>query len=162
MKTSDFKELIELKYVGNGFIPANRKSLELCEQLKHNEEVMFRNVSGRDLGFHRCYFSLMGFIYDYLPSSFRNKINRGGFYTFLKHISGEYEVIHTFKDGTQQIEYNSISFGRMNQNTFKEYVQNQLTFIYSDVLEAYFADEQLKSIIETIEIEYEKFLSKFL
>lgn len=61
---------------------------------------------------------------------------------------------------SDMIEYISISFNSMDNNEFKEYVHNQLPFLYSDVLGRYYEGDQLKDMIETIETDFEKFFYK--
>lgn len=160
MKDKDFNKLIDLTYVGGGFIPANQNARELIDRCEKGEIVSFNEVTQRDLSFHRCYFLLLSFIYDYLPQSFKDKISKDKFYIFVKHLEGNYDVVFKFKDGSEMVEYKSISFGRMSQKQFEEYVANQLPFIYSNILEAYFELDILNGIIETIEEEFKRMLSK--
>ena len=161
MKKSDFDKLTQWKNVGGGIVPYNEKAKELLEQSKKGELLIFQNKTPRDLKFHRCYFSLLNFIWGYLPKSFQESVPESKFYHFLKHLKGEYEVIFEFKDGTKMIEYESISFGMMNQKRFEEYIREQISFIYEDVISPFYPDNDIYSgIIETIENEYEKFFSK--
>jgi hypothetical protein len=160
MKDKDFKNIIELSYMGGGFIPANEKAQELADNCTKGEIVEFQEVTARDLAFHRAYFSLLNFIYKYLPGSFQKLISQSKFHTWLKHLQGNYEILYTFKDGTTLVEYQSISFGSMSQKRFEEYIKGQLPFIYENVLGAFYEGEMLSGIIETIEEEYEKFLIK--
>jgi hypothetical protein len=132
----------------------------LIEQSSRGEIFTFDNKTYRDLSFHRCYFSLLNFIYDYLPTKFKETVSKDKFYHFLKHLKGEYEVIFEFKDGTKLVEYESLSFGRMNQNRFKEYIREQLPWIYENVVGVYYKGDMYNGIIETIEEGYKKFLSK--
>jgi hypothetical protein len=117
-------------------------------------------VTNRDVKFHRGYFALLNFIYGYMPPQFKKKVSEKHFYLFIKHLKREYNVIFTFQDGTTMVEYDSIAFGKMSQKTFQEYIKNQLPFIYSDVLGAYFEGDMLNGIIDTIEEEFKKFMSK--
>jgi hypothetical protein len=160
MKKSDYDKLTEWTNVGGGLVPYNDNAKELIEQSSRGEIFAFDNKTYRDLKFHRCYFSLLNFIYDYLPSKFKETIPESRFYYFLKHLKGEYEVIFTFKDGTTMVEYESISFGRMDQNRFKEYIREQLPWIYENVIGLYYKGDMYTGIIQTIEEEYKKFLSK--
>jgi hypothetical protein len=160
MTDRDFHKIVELSNVGGGFIPVNEIATELLEQSQRGEVLSFLEVTNRDIKMHRCYFSLLNFIYGYMPPQFKKAVPEKHFYLFLKHLKKEYQVLFTFKDGTIMVEYDSISFGRMSQKTFQEYIKNQLPFIYSDVLGAYFEGEMLNGIIETIEEEYKKFMSK--
>jgi hypothetical protein len=61
---------------------------------------------------------------------------------------------------SELIEYESISFGRMSEMRFREYIREQLPFIYSEVIGRFYIDETYDSIIQNIENDYEKFFSK--
>ncbi|MFA5715422.1 MAG: hypothetical protein WC998_06765 [Candidatus Paceibacterota bacterium] len=160
MTDKEFHKLMDFAYVGGGLIPVSVNAIELLEQTGKSEVLSFLEVTNRDIKFHRCYFSLLGFIYDYLPNSFKSKILKDNFYKFIKHLKKEYKVLYIFADGSQQIEYDSISFGKMSQKDFENYIREQLPFIYTEIIGAYFEGEILNGIIETIEEEYKKFLSK--
>lgn len=160
MKDSDYKNLIELTNVGGGFVPYNDNAKELMDRSFKGEIITFKEVTQRDLSMHRCYMLLLSFIWEYLPNVFKNSVPRDKFYIWLKHFKKEYSVEFTFKDGSQLIEYTSISFGKMSQKEFEKYVAEQLPFIYENVIGAYFQDEIYQSIINTIEEEFKKFLTK--
>ena len=159
MKTDNY---IELKHFTNhqgiGLIPATVESREWLETLKNNEPVNFKIVEARDVKLHKAYFGMLSFIYDRLKPSFKKSISKPNFYIFLKEIANEYKVLHTFKDGTEFKEYNSISFGRMNNSKFKDYFNNQLSVIYEDLLfplgQEYLMDE--------IQKEWEATLNKLI
>lgn len=160
MKPNDYNKLIELRNAVGGFMPVNSNAIELLDRTSKGEVITLREVTSRDVKFHRSYFALLGFIYSYLPKSFKERISPDGFYRFIKHLMGEYKVIHTFKDGSQLIDYTSIAFGNMSQKDFEEYVANQLPFIYSNILGAYFELDILNAIIYNIENEFEKLLKR--
>lgn len=160
MTDKDYHKLMDFANVGGGLIPVSANAKELMEQMGKGEVVSFIETTSRDLSFHRCYFSLLGFIYDYLPESFKTKVNKDNFYIFLKHLKGQYNVLFTFKDGTKLVEYESIAFGRMSQKTFENYIREQLPWIYENVIGQFFEGDIYNGIIETIEEEYKKFLSK--
>lgn len=160
MKDSDYKKLIDLVNVGGGFMPANPQAEELLLITGKGEVITVKEITKRDLNFHRCYMLLLSFIWGYMPNAFKQKVPKDKFYKWLKHFKKEYEVEFTFQDGSQLIEYTSISFGRMGQKEFEIYVAEQLPFIYENVLGAYFQGDMLTSIINTIEEEFKKFLSK--
>jgi len=160
MTDKDYHRTIELSNVGGGFIPVNQNATELLEQSFKGEVLSFLEVTNRDIKFHRCYFSLLSFIYDYLPQSFKKKVEKDKFYIFVKHLKGEYSVLFEFKDGTRMVEYDSIAFGRMSQKTFENYIREQLPFIYENVIGAYFEGDIYNGIIETIEEEFKRLLAK--
>jgi hypothetical protein len=160
MKDTDFHKLIELCNVGGGFIPVSDNAIELLEQSHKGEVLSFIEVTNRDVKFHRCYFALLNFIYGYMPVKFKKSVPEKNFYLFLKHLKKEYKVLFTFQDGTTMVEYDSIAFGKMSQKTFESYIRDQLPFIYENVLGAFFEGDILNGIIETVEDEFKKFLSK--
>jgi len=159
MKQSEF---LELKHFTNhkniGLIPATAESREWLETLKQNECVNFKKVESRDLALHGAFFGMLGFIHDRLTPAFKKQIAKPKFYLFLKDLAKEYDVLYTFKDGTEHKEYKSISFAKMNNTKFKEYFNNQLIFIYEDLLfplgQEYLMDE--------INKEFERVFSKLI
>jgi hypothetical protein len=161
MKDTDFEKLVDLVGCGGGFMPANENAQILLDSVKPGQVISFLEVTDRDIKFHRAYFSFIGYIWDWLPQSFKKKIPKDKFYKFLKHLRKEYDVIMTFKDGSQIIEYRSISFGKMSQMTFANYVKEQLPSIYGEVIQVLFPDKkQSDNVIASIEEEYKIFLSK--
>lgn len=161
MKDTELEDIIQLTYVGNAFLTANQKAEELAENCRRGEVIDFKEVTARDLKFHRCYFDLLGTIYDYMPPSFKKRIEKNNFYILLKELQGEYKVLFDFKDGSKVKVYNSISFGKMSQKRFEEYVKNQLPIIYNEIIQPYFPDKKtFDSIVQTIEEDYQVFLSK--
>lgn len=160
MKEQQYQKIIELRWAGGGFIAHNNNATELTESLKRGDVIAFTEVTARDLKYHRCYMSLLKFIYSYLPQSFKKQVSAGDFYKFLKHLQGKYKVIFSFKDGTKLVEYESISFSTMSQKRFEEYIKEQLPFIYTEVVGSFFDGEIYDGIVSEIEDEYRKFLDK--
>lgn len=160
MTDKDFHKVQEWSNVGGGLIPVSSNAIELLEQTSKGEIISFIEVTNRDVKFHRCYFALLKYIYGYMPVKFKKSVPEHHFYLFLKHLKKEYKVVFTFNDGTTMVEYDSIAFGKMSQKTFQEYIKEQLPWIYSDVLGAYFEGEILNGIIDTIEQEFERFMQR--
>ena len=189
MKDTDYLKLVHFKNVGGGFIPANDKCEELMLSTLKNEIIAMLPCTKRDVSFHRCYMALLSFIWGYMPLNFRNRIPNKIFYIWLKHLKKQYEVQYSFIDDekisdildtctelglthdqtstiaarfgkTDMLEYDSISFGRMDEKKFKEYVANQLPWIYENVIGIYFNGEMFDSIVNTIEQEFIRFLDK--
>jgi len=162
VNTDDYLELIELSWNGSFFLPANVPAEELSERCTRGEVLTFKEITARDLNFHKCYFSLLSFIYAYLPNKFKEAVPEKYFYLFLKHIKGEYKVMFKFRDGTQMVEYESISFGKMSQKAFEKYVADQMPWIYENVVHAMFDDDTAKKIIDVVEDEYQNFLTSLV
>jgi len=161
MRDTDYNKILEFTPAGGGMLPGNQLAVELLDNATPGEVFSFLEVGARDINFHRAYFSLIGYVYDWLPKSFKDKIPKDKFYTFLKHIRGDYDVIFEFRNGTKFVEYRSIAFGKMSQHTFTEYVRNQLPFIYGEVIQVLYPEKRDSDrIIAAIEDEYQKFLSK--
>lgn len=159
MKTKDFLELKHFQvHKGQALVPSTPESIEWLEMLNHNSVVNFKIVESRDLKFHKAYFGLLSFIYDRLNKAFKNSIPKEKFYEFLKMLSNEYTVIFKFKDGREFIEWKSISFSSMNQTKFKEYVNNQLSIIYEELL----IPMEQDYLMDEVSNEFEKFLDKLI
>jgi len=160
MKDTEQNKLLDFYNAGGGLLPVNERAHDLMDQLSRDEVVSFREVTARDLRFHRCYMSLLSFIYGYMPKSFKDRITKDKFYVYLKHLKGSYEVIFEFEDGTKLVEYESIAFGNMSQKRFESYIREQLPWIYAKVIGKYFDGVIYDNIIQTIEEEYKKFFAK--
>jgi hypothetical protein len=160
MKDTQYDKLIELSWAGGGFIPCNQNAIEMSDNLKRGEVLTFQEVTKRDISRHRGYMGLLAFIYDYLPKNFKDRVPKNKFYKWLKHLKGQYEVEFEFADGTKMITYESISFGAMSEQRFRDYIKSQLPFIYENVIGKFFEGEIYNNIVDTIECEFERYLSK--
>ncbi len=197
MNDKDFSRLIELVFNGVGFLPNNAAANDLTDQCTEGSVISFTEVTSRDIAFHRCYMSLISFIWGYMPEIFKKSVPKANFYQFLKHLKRNYKKIYSFKDAEKKqeiidkllqikktdksfkrvtkkniniiaelfgrmdlVEYDSISFGKMSQIQFREYVKEQLPWIYESVIGAFFKGQIKDDIIETIETDYAKFFTK--
>ncbi|MFA6973970.1 MAG: DUF1367 family protein [Parcubacteria group bacterium] len=160
MKDSQLNRVIDLKWAGGGFLPANQAADDLADQLRNGEVVSFQEITKRDLSFHKNYMALLGYIWDFLPPKFRKAVPKDRFYQWLKHLKGQYNIIYKFNDGTTLIEYQSIAFGNMSEKRFHEYVKNQLPWIYEEVIGAFYEGEIMQNIIENIEADFHKFMDR--
>jgi hypothetical protein len=162
MKDSDYTRLSEWINEGTGaLMPYNSLAQDLTDTVKKGEIITMLEMTDRDLRFHRCYFSLVNYIYSQMPRRFRAKLPEKYFYKYLKHLKGQFDIIAQFGD-VVLVEYDSIAFGRMSEHTFREYIRNQLPWIYSDVIGKYYkvGGWRYNKKINDIEDEYKKFLSK--
>lgn len=160
MKPEEFLELIQIAKAGEGFVFANEKAEELFNNLAEGEVIELQICQNRDIKLHRAYFLLLGYIYDYLPAKFKTSVKKEHFYIFLKYAQNNVKIIFTFKDGRQIVEPISISFAKMDNVSFKAFIKEQLPFIYSQIIGAFYSGEIYNSIIENIEKEFEKILTK--
>lgn len=160
MTDKEFYKINEFAFVGGGFIPHNANAQELSEQLVNGEIVSFTECTQRDLKRHRCYMSLLAYIYDYLPAKFKAQVEKDKFYIWLKHLQGKYKVLFEFKDGTKLVEYESISFAKMSEVRFREFIKEQLPYIYEEVIHKFFDGEIYNNILDTIEQDYKKFFDR--
>ena len=161
MNTKDHNKLIELAYTGGHlFSPVNQNAFDLCNMSGIGETILFDVKTPRDYKFHQCYFVLIGFIWGYMPDKFKSQVPKQYFHKWLQTLRGDYKVVFSFQDGKELIEYNSISFGRMSQQKFEDYIREQLPYIYENVIGAFYEGEIYDGILGTIEEEFKKFLSK--
>lgn len=162
MKDTEYLRKIELANAGNGFVPANEAAEELLLRTFKGEVCTFKEITDRDLAFHRCYMALISYIYDLMPNKFKNAIAKEKFYTFLKHLKGNYDIIFEFQDGTTMIEYESISFSKMSQKEFENYINLQLPWIYEELIGEFYGGDKYNEIINKIEDKFKYFLTKLI
>jgi hypothetical protein len=160
MKDTELDKIQEWSVVGGGLIPFSDTAIEFLEQCQRGQVIAFKEVTARDISFHRCYMLLLSYIYGYLPRSFQTVVPKEKFYKWLKHLKGQYKVLFEFKDGTKLVEYDSISFGKMPQKAFEDYIREQLPWIYTEVIGKFYEGDIYDGIIKNIEDEFEKFLAK--
>lgn len=159
MKTTEFLDLKHFTvHKSQALIPATPETREWLELKKHNESVNVKLSEARDIKFHGGYFAILKFIYQRLNVSFKKKVSEKHFYKWLQMLNNEFTVIYEFKDGRQFIEYESISFAKMNQERFKMYVNEQLSVIYEELLipmgQGY--------IMEEAAAEFERYLDRLI
>jgi hypothetical protein len=159
MTTETYTDLLQFEHQQGLLKPLNAKAVDFICGLKHKEIVYLEDKGKRDLKFHRAYFSLLSYIYSWMPKEFKFRIPESIFYIYLKDLNNEYQAFQSLDDKPLKIYY-SISFGKMSQKTFEAYVKNQLPFIYDNLIHVLFDVEKAEMIIENIENEFEKFLSK--
>lgn len=158
MKQEEFLKLLSFSvHKSQVLIPNQEETTEWIEQ-KKEKQVYFKEIQARDLGLHKAYFLILGYIYDRLNIDFKKSIPKKNFYNYLKMLSNEYTLIFKFKDGREFIEWKSISFSNMNQTEFRKYFNNQLSVIYEELLipleQDYLMDEIAK--------EFESILDKLI
>jgi hypothetical protein len=78
----------------------------------------------------------------------------------LKLTKKSIETIALLLGKSDMIEYESISFGRMSEKKFHEYIKEQIPWLYSEVIGRFFKDEAYDEKIAKIEKEYKKFFTK--
>jgi hypothetical protein len=162
MKDCDFDRLSDWANSGGGvLVPLNDIAHDLTDITKRGQVITMVEKTDRDIRFHRCYMSLLNYIYDQLPKRFHAKLQKKYFYKYLKHLKGQFDIIAQFGD-VVLVEYESIAFGRMSEHTFRDYVRNQLPWIYVKVIGKYYkvGGWRYNRKINNIEEEYKKFLSK--
>lgn len=159
MKDTDFSILLELEHQQGLFKPVNQAAIDFVSNLKHKERVYLKDVTQRDIKFHKTYFALLKFVYGLMPKEFKFDTSPELFYLLLKEVFGEYKIYKV--SGIEVKKHTSISFGNMSQNRFKAYVKNQIPLIYEFVFMIYKDDlERGEMVRENIENEFEKFLSQ--
>ena len=126
MSDIEYNNLHEFVMEGAGWIPNNQNAQELMEQTAPGEVQMFKEVTGRDIKRLKCYFSLLNYIWAYMPDHFKIKVPVNKFYLWLKHLRGDYDIVFEYADGTKLVESTSISFGKMSAFEFRAYVKSQM------------------------------------
>ena len=160
MTDTTYNDLHEFVMQGSGWIPSNQNAIELMEQTSPGEVQLFKEVTGRDISFHRCYFKLLRYIWEFMPNKFKRKVQSAKFYLWLKHLKGQYDIAFEFADGTKLIEYHSVAFGKMSQMEFETHVREQLPFIFENVIGLAYSGNKYDDILYKIEEKFDSFLSQ--
>ena len=160
MRDSEYSKLLTFKHQQGFLVPENNEARSLVDSLHHNEIVHFKEIKERNISFHRGYFKLIAYIWDWCTPKFKQQVPKKHFYNWLKVLLGEYSVVFEFKDGKTLMEYKSISFGRMSQKSFENYVRQQLPMIYEEVIHRMYDIDKASMIIENIEEEFKELLSR--
>jgi len=200
MTDKQYENIIQLTCIGTGWIPGNDKAQDILDNSAEGTQHDFIECTGRSHKLMGLYFELLGYIHDYMPPLFRQRVHKHLFYKWLKHLQKYYKVVYEFKDVdkadqirkyltaarcnkenpkglratykqidliaealgyTNMIEYESIAFGNMSEQRFKEYFRDQLPFIYTYVIGKMFEGEIYDNIIATIEREFERAFTKY-
>lgn len=134
MKDTDFERLLNFKIVNGVLYPLNDKALDYC-LINSNDEVYLIPQTQRDLSLHACYFVFCGWIWEQLPTKFKLERcpNKHNMYKYLKLVQGEYDITMKYKD-IEAMEFKSISFGRMSNDQFKDFVNEQIISLYENIL----------------------------
>jgi len=160
MTHDDYLKLILFRNIQNSaLVPENELALDLLDSSKHNEVLAFRNVTPRDLKLHGGYFIMLTKVRKFLPKNIKDAISDKKFYSWVRIQSKQYDVDWDFGDGTKMITPHSISFGKMNNSQFKDYIKTQIPHIYNIFMK--YLPEYLANIaIMSIEEGFERFFTK--
>lgn len=134
MKDTQFENLIHCKVVNGVFYPINSNANDFVYS-NEGQEVYLVPQTQRDLILHACYFAFCNWLWQELPKQFKLQRcpNRADMYKYLKLVQGKYKESMKYKDITA-IEFESISFGNMSNEAFKDYVNEQIIALYENIL----------------------------
>jgi len=134
MKDTEFKQLIKFKVVNGVLYPSENNGVEYALQ-NENAEVYLLPKTPRDLAFHGCYFLFVGWLWDQMPRSFKlhRCHDKTEMYNYLKIVQGKYKVKMKYK-GIEFHEIESINFGKMTNDSFIAFVEEQIHCLYSEIL----------------------------
>lgn len=105
----------------DGFIPANDDAAEFFGRTKLGQLVTMDAKQARNLKFHRLYFAILRLISD----NSEPHISEAAALHFAKLAAGVGEVV-TDSRGEQHFVPGSISFARMDQEAFDQFVQSSV------------------------------------
>jgi hypothetical protein len=134
MKDTEFKEIMTFKVINEVMYPTNNKARDFL-LLMDKQEVCMKNNTPRDVAFHKSYFLFCGWLWEQMPTKFKLDYcpDKQQMYNFLKIVQGKYKFAMKFK-GKEFYMIDSISFGRMSDDKFNEFVNEQIHIIYTELL----------------------------
>lgn len=131
--------------------PASENDQELLKKIKAGEPVRVKLTRVRNYEFHKKYFALLNFAYDYWEPE--NDCAEKNFERFRKDciILAGFHDAHVRLDGSTRIEPKSISFASMSsEDEFEELYTKTIDVIVKYVLKNYTGD-MLRSVMEQVE-----------
>lgn len=143
---------------GHTVFPMNDDAYEWLKKQSYSKTFILKPVEDRDTKFHACFFSLLGFIWDNMPESFQKKVTKQNMYLLVKDLNGDFDIIHTKKDGDPIKKYHSISFGSLSQTEFEDKVRDYLDVLVNDILLPY----KMYDFVDELNEEYKTFLDVVL
>jgi len=145
---------LSLKKVGVQMIPADTDTADYLNKLKMGDVVTADFKKTRNYNFHKKYFALIKFAYEHWTpaqfeeSRFQGVIPEKSFERFRKDViilSGRYDAVYRV-DGSVRIEAKSISFAKMNEESFAELYDSTINVILSKILTNY-TKQELEDVV---------------
>jgi hypothetical protein len=130
--------------------PASDNDREILKKFKTGEPVRVKVTRVRNYEFHKKYFALLNFAYDYWEPE--NECAEKNFDRFRKDviILAGFHDAYVRLDGSTRIEPKSISFASMGEDDFEELYTKTIDVIVKYVLNNYTGD-MLRSVLEQAE-----------
>ena len=158
MKHSGYKNLIQVIAKDGVLLPGNDEAQKIIH-LNNNKEIFLKPQTPRDLMLHKCYHVFCSWLWQKMPLIFKTSRcpNKNDMYKYLKVISGQYEVGMIYK-GKTFYNFESISFGRMSNEKFKLYLEDQMMLIYSEML----VPLKMEELFEEMNKEFKKIFNELI
>lgn len=154
-------EIFVVKMPNGALAPASPDSQEALEQFRDGQELRVRITRTRNLAFHRKWFALVHFAYDYWEppelqedpekrwqKKVRPQRNFDRFRKDLTILAGFYESFIRL-DGSIRIEAKSIAFASMDEDEFEKLYSATIDVILEHVTPQY-SEEEVRSVVEQI------------
>lgn len=106
----------------NGFSPLYPSDLDEKQKLKKGSVIMVEYTRPRNIDFHKKFFALMKLTLDNMPEHLQKKYalySQEQLINYLKKEFGLYRIVNV--EGKDMIEYHSLSFSAMDQDTFERF-----------------------------------------
>ena len=130
--------------------PASESDREILKKFKTGEPARVKLTRVRNYQFHRKYFALLNFAFDYWDPE--NECAEKNFDRFRKDtiiLAGYFDRVIRL-DGSTRVEPKSISFASMSEDAFEFLYGNTIDVIVKYVLKNYTGD-MLRSVMEQVE-----------
>ena len=128
-------------------VPATDRDREILDKIKAGEPVKITLKRVRNYQFHKKYFGLLSFAFDYWEPDGEKNFDR--FRKDIAILAGFYEQSVRL-DGSIRTEAKSISFGSMSEDEFEELYSKSIDVIIKYVCQQYDGD-MLRSLVDTVE-----------
>lgn len=139
--------------------PASDKDAEILSKFKSGDPVRVKLTRPRNYEFHKKYFSLLNFAFDYweppeadMPTyiAMKNITLNKSFDRFRKDIAilaGFYEASYRM-NGEVRLEAKSVSFSKMSEDEFEELYTKTIDVIVQHVLPGQYTGDMLRQTVD--------------
>ena len=138
-----------IKMPNHSLVPASEGDRKMLFKISPGEPVELKYRRARNYLFHKKFFALMHFAFDYWEPDFEKSFDR--FRKDITILAGYYEESRRL-NGEVRVEAQSIAFDKMPEEEFESLYTKCIDVIVTKILPAQgFTDETLRQVVELVE-----------
>lgn len=131
----------------SGFVPVNDEAREFHAKAKLGQEVELVGKMPRNIRFHRKYFAILNLI----SENSNPHISRAAALQYAKTAAGVGQLEPTGKGDEMRFIVGSISFAKMDQQAFDDFVKASIPPLVGRFMAGSSADDVIREAMEMVE-----------